>query len=64
MCPFADAPEIRTLTPFVVREPLVPKLTGGADSLATHWSFAKETPVSSMVRTRIVAPVPVPPVVA
>ena len=54
-------PLIRTLTPFVVR---AQSSIGGADSLATHWSLAIETPSSVIVRTRIVAPVPVPPVVA
>lgn len=48
---------MRTLKPFVTR---VSRQTGAADSFATHWSFPIATPVSSIVRTLIVAPEPAP----
>ena len=41
---------MRALIPFVVRIPQYDS-SGGADSLATHWSLATEVPKSSMVAT-------------
>ena len=63
MCPSAPVPEIRTLIPFVVRHPLVPKSIGAADRFAVVWSFPKDAPTSLTVSTRIVALTPLPFVV-
>jgi len=63
ICAFADAPLMRTLIPFVVRVPKL-KESNGADSFGTAASFAIDVPASVTVATVIVAPVPVPPVVA